>query len=416
MINKIKLEEVVEDQLENFSKKKIGIPREVDYKKHLKTNQITVISGVRRSGKSTLLVQFSKIIKNFYYLNFDDERLLNFSVEDFAELLLVFQKKYKAKTLLFDEIQNVKGWERFVRRAYDDGYKIFVTGSNAKLLGSELATHLTGRYFKIDLFPFSFKEFLDLKKIGSQSKTTQSKAKILKYFEKYLQGGGFPDYAKYGDKEYLSGIYEDILYKDLLVRYKIRETKSFKQLASYAFSNFTKELSYNSMKKTLGFKSVTSVKDYIEYMQQSFFLFELYKYDFSLKKQYVSDKKIYVIDNGLRNSISFYFSSDKGRLLENLAFLELKRRGKEIYFYKDSKECDFLIKEKNKITEAIQVSYEISSEETETREEEGLFEAMKRFKLKEGLILTQSEEKEKEIEGLKIFYLPMWKWMLENEG
>lgn len=414
MINKIKLEEVIEDQLENFSKKKIGIPREVDYKKHLKTNQITVISGVRRSGKSTLLAQFSKILKNFYYLNFDDERLMDFSVEDFAELLLVFQKKYKAKTLLFDEIQNVKGWERFVRRAYDDGYKIFVTGSNAKLLGSELATHLTGRYFKIDLFPFSFKEFLDLKKIGNQAKTTQSKAKILKYFEKYLQEGGFPDYAKYGDKEYLSGIYEDILYKDLLVRYKIRETKSFKQLASYAFSNFAKELSYNSMKKTLGFKSVTSVKDYIDYMQQSFLLFELYKYDFSLKKQYVSDKKIYVIDNGLRNNISFYFSSDKGRLLENLAFLELKRRGKEIYFFKDSNECDFLIKEKNKITEAMQVSYEISSEETEAREEEGLIEAMKRFKLKEGLILTQSEEKEKEIEGLKITYLPMWKWLLEK--
>jgi hypothetical protein len=168
------------------------------------------------------------------------------------------------------------------------------------------------------------------------------------------------------------------------------------------------------MKKTLGFKSVTSVKDYVEYMQQSFLLFELYKYDFSLKKQYVSDKKIYVIDNGLRNNIAFYFSSDKGRLLENLAFLELKKRGKEIYFYKDSGECDFLVKEKNKITEAIQVSYEISSEETRTREEDGLVEAMKRFKLKQGLILTQSEEKEKEAEGLKITYLPMWKWLLTD--
>jgi hypothetical protein len=273
---------------------------------------------------------------------------------------------------------------------------------------------LTGRYFKIDLFPFSFREYLTLKKVDHQGKTTGARAKILKHFEKYLREGGFPDYAKYGDKEYLSGIYEDILYKDLLVRYKIRETKSFKQLAAYAFSNFTKEFSYNSMKKTLGFKSVTSVKDYVEYMQQSFLLFELYKYDFSLKKQYVSDKKIYVIDNGLRNNIAFYFSSDKGRLLENLAFLELKKRGKEIYFYKDSGECDFLVKEKNKITEAIQVSYEISSEETRTREEDGLVEAMKRFKLKQGLILTQSEEKEKEAEGLKITYLPMWKWLLTD--
>lgn len=412
MINKDKLEKVVNDQLSAFKKKDSGITREIDFDKQLKTKQITVISGIRRSGKSTLLAQFSKKYSEYYYLNFDDERLIDFKVEDFENLMIVWQKKYRAKVIFLDEIQNVKNWERFVRRIFEEGYKVFVTGSNAKLLSSELATHLTGRYFRIELYPFSFREYLNFLKIDYNKKDTKTEVKILKHFDKYLQNGGFPEYLKYNDVEFIKRIYENILYKDLLTRFKIRETKSFKELANYLFSNFTKETSYNSLKKILGFKNVMSVKNYIGFMEESYLLFELYKYDYSLKKQYVSNKKIYVVDNGIRNIVSFYFSEDKGRLLENAVFIELKRRARELYFYREKNECDFLIYNKNKITDLIQVTVAYN-EGNKKRELAGIVEAAKQFGLKKGLILTHEQEEKFQSGGVKIEIMPIWKWLLK---
>ncbi len=412
MINDTLLTEIIEDQLERFKARDAGISRDILYDKYLKTDQICVVSGIRRSGKSTLLTQFSREFDNFYFINFDDERLADFSIRDFRNLMIVFQKLYKSKTIFLDEIQNVEGWERFVRRIHDEGYKVFITGSNAKLLSSELATHLTGRYVKLELYPFSFKEFLQFNKIDHKKRTSANQAKLLKQFKKYLEEGGFPEYLKYDDHEYLKRVYDDILYKDLLVRFKIKEVKAFKQLASFLFTNFTKELSYNSLKKTMGFKSATSVKNYIEFMQESFLIFELYKYDFSLKKQFVSDKKIFAIDNGLRNTVAFYFSEDFGRLLENLVFIELKRRGKEIYYYKNKGECDFLVKERSEIVSAIQVSKYIEKGLNEKRELGGLIEAMKKFELKEGIILTENQEETIEKDGFIINVIPTWKWLL----
>lgn len=413
MINANILAEVIEDQLSRFKTRNTGIPRDMPYDQYLKTRQISVISGIRRSGKSTLLLQFSKKFKNFYFINFDDERLADFSVKDFRYLMIAFQSLYQSKTIFLDEIQNVKGWERFVRRIHDEGYKIFITGSNAKLLSSELATHLTGRYMKLELYPFSFKEFLRFNKIDYKKKTSAAQANLLKQFEKYLKGGGFPEYLKFDDPEYLKRIYDDILYKDLLVRFKIKEVKAFKQLASFLFSNFTKDLSYNSLKNVLGFKSATSVKNYIEFMQESFLIFELYKYDFSLKKQFVSDKKVYVIDNGLRNAVAFYFSEDYGKLLENLVFIELKRRNKELYYYKDKNECDFLIKERSRVVALIQVSKHIQAGTNKERELKGLIEALEKFDLKEGTILTENQEKQIKKDGFTINIIPVWKWLLE---
>ena len=413
MMNLSKLEEVAADQLNNFKNKDIGITRDIDFKKYLKTKQITVISGIRRCGKSTLLAQFSKKFKSFYYLNFDDERLINFNVSDFNNLMVAWQKKYSAEIILLDEIQNVENWEWFVRRIYEEGYKIFITGSNAKLLSSELTTHLSGRYFKIELYPFSFKEFLDFKKIDYRKNDTKNKVKILKSFDYYLKNGGFPEFIQFKDSEFLKRVYEDVLYKDLLIRFNIREIKAFKQLANFLFANFTKEISYNSLKNTLGFKSVTSVKNYIEFIQESFLVFELYKYDYSLKKQYVSDKKIYIIDNGIRNVVAFSFSTDSGKLLENLVFLELKRRGKEIYYFKDKKECDFAVREKNKIKAVIQVTDNLNAGDRE-RELFGLLAAMEKFKLKNGLILTKDQEDVIKNGKLIINVIPVWKWLLEE--
>lgn len=412
MINMALLEEVVSDQLEYFRNRETGLTREIDFDKFLKSRQITVISGIRRSGKSTLLSQFSRRFKDFYYINLDDERLIDFAVDDFKNLLVVFQKLYISKVIFIDEIQNVAGWERFVRRVHDEGYKIFLTGSNAKLLSSELATHLTGRHVKIDLYPFSFREYLNFRKVNYSKRTTGNKALILKHFDAYLEEGGFPEFIKYGDLEFLKRIYDDILYRDLIVRFKIRETKAFKQLASYLFTNLAKEVSYNALKGTLGFKSVTSVKNYMEFMEECFLIFELPRYDYSLKKQMVTGKKVYVIDNGIRNNNAFYFSEDEGRLLENLVFIELRRRGSELYYFREKRECDFLIRERTRIVAAIQVSRELGGSSNMERETEGLLEALGRFNLKTGFILTRHQKDIIKRDGFTINITPVWEWLL----
>lgn len=408
------LEEVVNDQLEHFQKKDTGTPRRVDFERHLKSRQITVISGIRRSGKSTLMSQFARQTGEYYYINFDDERLINFAVEDFQNLMVVFQKLYPAMTVFIDEVQNVAGWERFVRRIHDEGYKIFLTGSNARLLSSELSTHLTGRYLKIELYPFSFMEFLDFKDVDYSIASSKTRATVLRLFDEYLKNGGFPEFVRSNDPESLKRVYDDILYRDILVRFKIREVMGFKNLASFLFSNFTKETSYNSLKNNIGFKSVTSVKNYIDFMREAYLLFELPKYDYSLKKQVSSGKKIYAIDNGLRNAVSFYFSEDEGRLLENLVFVELKRRGEEIFYFKGKNECDFIVRRGLKIAEAIQVSRELKRGISEEREINGIMEAVKSFKLKTGTILTGHQEDTLIKDGITLKLVPVWKWLIET--
>ena len=275
------LERVVFDQLANFKAKDPGVPRDVDFDKAIKSKQIQIVTGIRRCGKSTLLKQLSEKLDSFYYLNFDDERLLKFSVEDFDSLLILWKKLYKSKTIILDEIQNVKNWERFIRRIYDEDYKIILTGSNAKLLSVYLSTHLTGRHIKLELYPFSFSEYLRFKHFDSDNwKTTDRLAKLLKLTDEYVENGGFPEYVIFRDVDYLKRIFEDILYKDLIVRFKIREIKSFRELANYLFTNFTSEISYNSLQRALNFKSVVSVKNYIGHLQESYLLHELYKYDY----------------------------------------------------------------------------------------------------------------------------------------
>ena len=326
-----------------------------------------------------------------------------------------FQKLYPSSVIFIDEIQNIAGWERFVRRIHDEGYKIFLTGSNARLLSSELATHLTGRYVKIELYPFSFREFLEFREIDYRIRNTKAKAAILRNFDVYLRAGGFPEFVKYDDREFLKRIYDDIIYRDILVRFKIKEVKAFKHLASFLFSNFTKETTYNSLKNTLGFKSVTSVRNYIEFMQESYLIFELPRYEYSLKKQIIQGKKIYVIDNGIRNNVSFFFSDDEGRLIENLVFIELKRKGKEVFYFKGRKECDFVIRKGSKITEAVQVSLSLTAGVNEEREMGGILEALEHFHLKRGVILTKHQEDTVRRKKFTIKLMPVWKWLIEDE-
>lgn len=381
-------------------------------------NQVVVLSGVRRCGKSTFLLELrQKLKESDYYLNFDDDRLVNFTIYDFQLLYETFIELYgEQKTFYFDEIQNIKGWERFVRRLHDYGNKIYITGSNASMLSRELGTHLTGRYYQNELFPFSFKEFLQIRKHKYNKQIiykTKGKSELKAMFNEYFLKGGFPEYLQSGNKQYLTSLYENILYRDVMVRNGLTNEKELLELVHFIASNISKLISYNSLTKVIGVKNATTVKNYLSYLQNTYLLFLINKYDVSVKKQIQNPKKVYFIDVGLVRELGFYYNEDNGRLLENIVFIELKRRAKEIYYHNRKKECDFVIKEKNKIVEAIQVSWSIYNDETRKREIEGLIDALKTYNLNKGLILTESDEEQLVVENYNIEIKPVWKWLLQ---
>jgi len=379
--------------------------------------EITVISGVRRCGKSTLLHEIrANNAEKDYYFNFDDERLIHFTVDDFQLLYEVFIELFgKQNTFYFDEIQNVVGWERFVRRLHDYKNKVYVTGSNASMLSRDLGTHLTGRYYQKELFPFSFAEFLEFQSGEIPRKSffsTEEKVQLHGDFLSYFRKGGFPAYLQSGNSQYLKSLYESIIYRDVMVRNSLTNEKEILELVHYAASNSSRLFSYNSLTKVIGVKNATTVKNYLSFLENTYLVFLVSKYDFSVKKQIQNPKKIYFIDLGMLRELGFHHSEDNGRLLENLVFIEMKRRGKEIYYHSQKHECDFLIKEKNRIVEAIQVSWSIHNPTTREREVAGLIEALTFHNLKRGLILTDDEEDEFVIKDFKIKVMPTWKWLL----
>lgn len=381
---------------------------------------VIIISGIRRCGKSTLMNRIKT--RDSYYVNFDDERFINFDVNDFQKLYELLIELFGEKNIfLFDEIQNIPGWERFVRRLHDAGKKIYVTGSNATILSKELGTHLTGRNISFQLYPFSFREYLDMEKYGIDfldasdaldKLTSVEKSKIKHMFNKYLKEGGFPEFVKTKKDEYLKNVYENIIYRDIITRYGLTKEKPIKETVYFAVSNIGKEISFNTIKKLTGLTSATTIKEYFEYLENSYLVFLISRYDVSLKKQAYYNKKAYFIDSGMARVIGFRASEDKGRVLENLVFLELKRKNCEIYFHRQKKECDFLVRQGINIVKAIQVTCYL--EENKDREIAGLLEALNSHDLKEGLILTLDEEYEIKKDNKKITVMPVWKWMLEN--
>ena len=417
-MNKTELKEIIVDQNSRQEKENL-VDREIFSKveSYIKNDFVIIISGIRRCGKSTLLSQVRKKHSG-YYLNFDDERLINFHIEDFKVLEELFIELYGEKNIYyFDEIQNIPMWERFIRRLHDERKKVFITGSNASMLSKELGTHLTGRYLMLQIYPFSFREFMKLKKFELDEKEvllTTSRAKIKRNFAEYFINGGFPEYLKELNIDYLKTLYQNIIYRDILVRYKISNEKIFKELVNLAINNISKEISFNSIKKTLGLGSSTTIKDYFDYLENSYLIFLTPKFDYSLKKQMYYNKKVYCIDNGLAKYLGFRMTPDNGKLLENVIFIELKRRRKEIYYFADKNECDFVIKDENKITNVIQCCYELTKDNKD-REIAGLEQAMNKFKLKEGLILTYDQEENIQIKDKKIKVIPVWKWLLSSE-
>lgn len=415
MISKDQLRQVIYEQRQ----RQLGstVEREID-SKLIECSEVLVISGIRRCGKSVLLQQIRSRRKDKdYYLNFDDERLIHFTVDDFQLLNEVFAEEFGAQNDYYlDEIQNIKGWERFVSRLYGSGAKVFITGSNANLLSRELGTFLTGRHVTHTLYPFSYKEFIKANNVELTREamfTTQGRSLLIKLFKEYLTVGGFPQYVFSKNTNYLSSLYNDIIYKDVLVRNRLTNEEQIKELMFYIASNATHRFTYNSLAKQAGIKSAETAKAYVSYLEDTYIIGQMQKYDHSLGIQLRSPKKAYCIDNAIISKIGFNVSENMGNTLENAIYIELQRRGADTYYYIGKTECDFIIKKGYSVYEAIQVTVSMQDEKTRKREINGLAEAMRVFSLKEGTIITLEENEEIEIAGIgKIHVVPAWKWIV----
>ena len=379
---------------------------------------IKVVLGPRRAGKSVFSLMLLKG-KSFLYFNFDDPVLVGEKL-DLYELVDELHKFYgETKFVLFDEIQNLKGWELFANRLHRQGYNLVLTGSNANLLSMELATHLTGRHLPIEILPFDFQEFLKAKNF---SKFDQ-KPELLKLLEQYMTFGGFPEVVTKNQhpRGYLDVLFDSLLFKDVVKRHKVRFSEQIDQLGSYLINNVSNQYSFRKLANILKFKSDVTLEKYLKYLEEAYIIFSLSGFSAKAGERLRSPKKIYTVDNGFVASKAVQHSSDNGKLMENLVFTEFVKRGfepnRELFYYKtrNGREVDFAIMNGHEISKLIQVCYDVRSSDVEQREVKSLIEAGDELKVDNLTVLTWDDEREVEKNGKIVKFKPLWKWLLEIE-
>jgi len=405
---------------------------EIEINKKYQTEEIIFLKGVRRSGKSTILINHIKNLlkqgvkkEEIVFVNFEDPRFapyLNLELlEEIKEAYLFYLNPKNKPHIILDEIQNIPQFEKWLLKEYELKKSfLYATGSNSKLLSKEIGSALSGRYLDILVYPLGFKEFLSFKglNISNEFELISNKLKIERFFEEYINYGGFPKIVLTDDieikKAELKSYFDSILLRDIVARYKLDNFLKLEQLAILLLSNISNLISINKLKNLLGV-SFDTIEKYLEYLQNAFLIYTIKKFDWSLKKQMANAKKVYSIDTGLSKRISFEVGKKKGDLLENVVFLELKRRFEGIFYYKtkENYEVDFLIKEKEKITHLIQVSFTLNDKKTKKREIRSLIKAKKELNCKaELIILTMDKDETIEMENEKIEIINVIKWLL----
>ena len=395
------------------------VEREAQFR-NLDSDLIKIVIGPRRAGKSFFAIHQLQKLGSFGYVNLDDEQLVK--VENFNEILAAVDELYGSpRFLLLDEIQNFPSWELLANRLQRQGRNLFLTGSNSNLLSKELATHLTGRHTLAHVFPFSFREFLALEK--RELTTTEKKEKLLTY----AQYGGFPEpvVKKMDFADYIARLFDAVVYKDIVLRYKIRRIKTLQETARILFGNIAKEFSFTSLKNSIQGTSVITLQQYVSYLEEAYIFFGVPRFSFKVKKQESSNRKIYCFDNGFIFAKAFKTSPDWGKLFENIVAVHLKKaeiEGKlDFYYWKNPQheEVDFVIKEGTKITKLIQVCYDVSNPDTKKREIRSLIKAKQELKCNELIVLTNDYEAEENAEWFgkkaKIKFTPLWKWLIMKE-
>jgi predicted AAA+ superfamily ATPase len=382
---------------------------------------ILAILGVRRCGKSV----FSWLLlgdRKYGYINFDDEALYGITAKDLNVVLKTFYELYGTdlEFIVLDEIQNVDGWELFANRLRRSK-RVIITGSNSKLLSGELATHLTGRHIDFLLFPFSFREFLAYNGISQNelkdSYLTESSATAERMLRDYIVKGGFPEVYKLGD-EILKSIFGDIVKKDVIRRYNIKNVRVMEVLARYLVSNFSNEITFNKLKNIFEIRKISTIKNYISYLQDAYLIYIIERFSPKLKQQIIAPKKVYCIDTGIINRISPGSSEKLGKMMENIVLIELLRRKSywyedmEVYYWKDYQqhEVDFVVIGRE--DQLIQVCYNIEEFNTREREIRSLLKASREIACKKLLVITWDYEDEIEVENRRIEFIPLWRWLL----
>lgn len=418
----------VKEQFTGVSRKELLL--EIERKSGSK--EIMVITGARRTGKSTIILQYLKSRidagvpkENILIINFEDPRFRNLDLELMNRIYELYLTEIEIGSgeqyVVLDEVQVIDGWEKFARYLHENRrVNVFVTGSSSKLLNSEYSTVLAGRHIDTEVYPLSFKEYLGFKRIQVRTDldVMAQRHSVKRELKEYIRTGGFPKVTLEDEdrnkKELLHTYYRDILIKDVIVRYNIKDIQKLEELAKYYLTNISSLNSYNKVKNVFGM-SLDTVERYSSYLESTYMLFFIKKFSYSLKTQVLNPRKVYALDTGLRNTVSFSFSEDYGRLVENVVFLHLRRKFPDIYYWKseDQKEVDFIIAENNRVIHAIQVCWDMADERTRKREVEALVAAMDTYDLKEALILTDEGEDEIKIGDRKIIVEPVWTWLLQ---
>jgi predicted AAA+ superfamily ATPase len=396
------------------------------------SNQVITVTGPRRAGKSYLMRQIgvdlmSKGLKkdNLLYVNFEDPRFASLDTQLMNQIFSTYKEFLAPQgevTVFMDEVQEVEGWEKWIRMMHElKKAKLIISGSNAKLLSRELGTLLTGRHLDLSVFPLSFREFLAFNGLNPSDKIdlVNQETDIKGLLRRYIEFGSFPEVVlSQQKKEILLGYFEDLVTKDLLRRFKIRKSQALKSLIKYYLSNAGTLTTFSSIEKFLKL-STSTVEKFSGYLEDVYLVFFLKRFSFKVKEQEKSPRKVYAIDTGLCNSIGFRFSENIGKLAENIVFLELHRRqiqnsDTELYYWKDvyHHEVDFVVKKGQKVGQLIQVCWNVSDPKTKDREIRSLMKAMDELEKTEATIITEEYDTVEELKDRKITYVSLWRWLL----
>ena len=400
MLLKSDIKRIWELQKEMVARAEPGIPREALNDFTIPVKHTIILTGIRRCGKSTLLYQLiAKKYPEAFYLNFDDNRFYGFDNSDLLRLDEVINES-ASRILFFDEIQEIEGWERYVRQKLDENFKVVITGSNASLLSRELGTKLTGRHLNTELFPFSYNEFLNAAKMKS------GEASVIRY----INDGGFPEYLISRKEEILSELFEDILIRDIVIRYGVRDIKGLQRLALWLISNIGNRVTGSKLKQVVGISATSTIMEYFSHLESAYLFHLVPCFSYSVRSQMINPRKVYSADNGLITVNSASFSDDQGRKLENIVYTCLRSTYNSIFYFSGKSECDFVVTQKGKKPLAFQVCYKLDRDNLD-RELGGLYEALTYFKLKDGIIITLNQTDTFKYNGLTARVIPVWEFL-----
>lgn len=397
MILKSVLFNIINAQQKLFFSKYLDINRELKIDFEVEDKQLIIINGIKRTGKSTFLFQlYKQNFQDVFYINFGHPGLYDFDQNDFFKLDEII-KAFGNKVLFFDEITELKGWQSYIRQKLDEDFKVVITASNSEILNNDLAFNLTGRYIATNLLPFSYEEFCDRNELEKNQSSVLS----------YMQNGGFPGQQNKNNSEYLSQLFDDIVVREIGLRFGIRDLKSFKRLAMHLLLNIGELITGNQIKNKLGIKTTSTAVDYLSYLEAGFLIYYLPKFSYSIRKQMVNPRKVYVVDTGLFTANTFSWEEKVEQLLENLVFLKLLNIYTELYYFAENSTCDFIAFGQEKAVQAIQVASNLQQDNLE-KELNGLYEAMDFFEFTKGTIVTMNQTDRFEKDGKVVEVIPFY--------